>query len=109
LPHEPAIYLLQALLSLALVVALIYAAYWLLRRSSMGGAARRANGPAELLQSLPLHGGYALHVVRLGGRLIGITCGPGGVTATEMDGEAAADADAPTTGPPPADAGEGEH
>jgi len=84
LPHSPAHYLLQALLSLALVIALIYGAYWLLRRVGPGRAGAGSVGPAELVQSLPLHGGYMLHVVRVGTRLLTLTCGPGGVTAAEV-------------------------
>jgi flagellar biogenesis protein FliO len=80
------VYLLQALLSLALVVALIYGAYWLLRRSGMGGRDARTTrgGPAEVVQSLPLHGAYVLHVVKLAGKLLAVTCGPGGVAIKEL-------------------------
>lgn len=71
-------YLLQALLSLALVVALIYGAYYLLRRLQLGGLRREAGGPAELVQSLPLSGTNVLHLVRLGPRLVGLLTGPQG-------------------------------
>lgn len=73
-----AYYLLQALLSLLLVVGLIYGAYYLLRRLQVGGLRREAGGPAELLQSLPLAGMNMLHLVRLGPRLVAIVTGPQG-------------------------------
>lgn len=84
LPYAPGHYLLQALLSLALVIALIYGVYWLLRRVGPGRMGAGPRGPAELLQSVPLHGGYVLHVVRVGQKLLALTCGPGGVAATEV-------------------------
>lgn len=89
-PANPAQYLIQALLSLGIVVALIWGAYWLLRRA--GGQTSRAahRGPAELLQSIPLQGGYALHVARIGGRLVAFTCGPGGSAPVADVDEAAA-------------------
>jgi len=88
LPASPTHYLLQALLSLALVVALIYGAYWLLRRVGPGRVGAASSGPAELVQSVPLHGGYVLHVVRVRERLLAITCGPGGVATAEASAEA---------------------
>lgn len=92
LPCAPGHYLLQALLSLALIIALIYGVYWLLRRVGPGRMGPATSGPAELLQSVPLHGGYVLHVVRVGRQLLALACGPGGVAATEVppDAEAAA-------------------
>ncbi|MCE5239315.1 hypothetical protein LLH23_12610 [bacterium] len=87
LPYAPGHYLLQALLSLALVIALIYGVYWLLRRVGPGCMGAAPSGPAELLQSVPLHGGYVLHVVRVGRKLLALTCGPGGVAATEVPPE----------------------
>lgn len=90
LPHSPAYYLLQALLSLAVVIALIYGATWLLRRVGPGRTTAGTDGPAELLQSVPLQGGYVLHVARVGKKLLALTCGPGGVAAVEVDDEAEA-------------------
>ena len=42
-----------------------------------------AAGPVEVLQSLPLSGGYTLHIVRVGERTLAVTCGPGGVAVTD--------------------------
>jgi flagellar biogenesis protein FliO len=90
---NPGAYLLQALLSLAFVIALIYAAYYLLRRLSGKTVAAAQAGPASIVQSLPLHGGNMLHVVRLGGKVHLLSSGPQGVTAIASDDEGGGDAD----------------
>ncbi len=82
-PYEPARYLWQTLISLLFVCALIVGTYWLLRRLSVSRSFRAA-GPAELLQSLSLSGGYFLHIVRAGDKLTGIVCGPGGAAMMEL-------------------------
>lgn len=79
------LYLLQALLSLVFVVGLIYAAYYLLRRFGPGQVAGRQQGPAQVLQSLPLSGGNVLHVVSLRERLWLLTAGPQGVTVVGFE------------------------
>ena len=84
------LYLLQALLSLVFVVALIYGAYYLLRRFGPGQMAGQQPGPAQVLQSLPLSGGNVLHVVRLRDRLWLLTAGPQGVTVVGSEGGAGA-------------------
>lgn len=75
---NPGPYLLQALLSLLLVVGLIYAAHFVARRVSGGGFAVRRSGPAQLVQTLPLGPGHTLHVVDLQGQRWLIVTGPGG-------------------------------
>jgi flagellar biogenesis protein FliO len=91
---SPGAYLVQALLSLAFVIALIYAAYYVLRR--LGGKVTTPTqpGPASLVQSLPLPGGNTLHVVRLGRKLHLLSSGPQGVTALASDEAKQGDADA---------------
>lgn len=71
-------YLGQALLSLLLVVAVIYGLYYLLRRLQTGAWRREAEGPAEVVQTLPLSGSSLLHLVQVGPRLVGIVTGPQG-------------------------------
>lgn len=85
-------YLLQALLSLVFVVALIYGAYYLLRRFGPGQATGRQQGPAQVLQSLPLGGGNVLHVISLRERLWVLTAGPQGVTVVGSE-DSASDGD----------------
>jgi hypothetical protein len=77
---SPTYYLLQALLSLACVVGLIYLAYWALKRMQSPHARSTPRGPARLVQSLPLSGGQVLHLVGLGERLHMIVTGPQGAT-----------------------------
>lgn len=88
------LYLLQALLSLVFVVALIYGTYYLLRRLNAGGAGGRQQGPAKVVQSLPLSGGNVLHVVSLRERVWVLTAGPQGVTVVGSE-EMAAGEDEP--------------
>ncbi|MGE5530863.1 MAG: FliO/MopB family protein [Bacteroidota bacterium] len=90
---NPAAYLLQALLSLAFVIALIYGAYYLLRRVSDKTAVASEAGPATIVQSLPLHAGNVLHVVKVGGKIHLLSSGPQGVTAIATDDVAGGDAD----------------
>ena len=75
---NPGPYLLQALLSLLLVVGLIYAAHFVARRVTGGGFAARRGGPAQLVQTLPLSPGQTLHVVDMQGQRWLIVTGPGG-------------------------------
>jgi flagellar biosynthetic protein FliO len=75
--RSPTGYLLQACGSLLLVLALVYGAYWLLRRQSRLKPLLRSRGPIEVLDSRPLGPDRALHVIRVGTRhwLIGSTSG----------------------------------
>ena len=96
-PHGPAYYLLRALLSLGLVIVLIYVVYFVLRRWQLPGRTLSGEGPASVVQSLPLAGGNGLHLVRIGERLFAITAGPQGTRRVgEMDWqEVSGDADEP--------------
>jgi len=78
--HGATYYLLRALLSLAVVIALIYLVYFLLRRWQGQARGLSVEGPARLVQSLPLAGGNALHLVRIGRKLLAIAAGPQGVS-----------------------------
>ncbi len=87
----PAYYLGQLLLSLLLVVALIYAVSYALRRWSPASLMRQQDGPARVLQSVPLGSGHSLHVVQIGTRTLLVGTGQGGVrTLAEWGEEASA-------------------
>lgn len=76
-PLNPTAYLLQALVSLAVVVGLIYGAYFLLRRLTGPVVGPRGQQPARIVQALPLSGA-TLYVVEMdGGRWL-VTAGAGG-------------------------------
>jgi flagellar biogenesis protein FliO len=74
-----AYYVGQLLISLLLVVALIYAVQHLARRWGVVGLRPRQQGPAALVQSLPLGGGHTVHVVRVGTRTMVVGASPGGL------------------------------
>lgn len=86
--YHPGRYLLQGLLSLLFVIALIYGAFYLLRRLQGPVLRLGQEGPAEVVQSVPLSSGNVLHVVRVNGRLIGLASGPHGVTSVDLPPEA---------------------
>lgn len=103
-PAEPApagrsagLLLLQALLSLAVVIAVIYLAYYALRR--LGGARLVAGeaGPLRVLQARHLGGDRWLYLVRVGARHLVVGGSAGGLSAIAdlgdgpLDGEGADD------------------
>lgn len=113
-PRQPssggtARYLLQALLALLLVVGLVYGAVLLLRRLQGGAPLRGGDGAIEILDSRALGPDRAVHLVRIGSRvlLIGATGGSmaklaelspddiaaQGAGSETTDGESATDAD----------------
>lgn len=77
---DPTRALIQALLSLCFVVALIYAAYYLLRRVQAPWLKPITEGPIQILQTVPLAGGNVLYVIEESGRLLMLTSGASGVT-----------------------------
>lgn len=83
--YEPGPYLLQALISLVVVVALIYGAYYLLRRLQGPALRLTGEGPMKVLQSVPLAGGNVLHLVQVEGQTLLVASGPQGVTLLETD------------------------
>ena len=104
-PTDPALgspgpYLLQALLSLLLVVGLIYAAHFVARRVTGGGLAARRSGPAQLVQTLPLGPGQTLHVVDMQGQRWLIVTGPGGTQIVASGDARAAEAGGESDGTP---------
>jgi flagellar biogenesis protein FliO len=83
---SPGYYAVQCLLSLVIVLAVIYGLHAVLQRKGLWGIRLRGQGPAEVVQSLPLGGGHVLHVVRVGRRALLVGTGPGGIrTLAELD------------------------
>ncbi len=71
-------YLLQALGSLVVVVALIYAVYFGLRRLSHGGLPHRGQG-IQVLESQHLGGGRWVYVIEVAGRVLVVGAGSEGL------------------------------
>lgn len=92
--YEPGPYLLQALVSLAVVVGLIYGAYYLLRRLQGPALRLTGEGPMQVVQSVPLAGGNVLHLVQVEGRTLLVASGPQGVTLVDKGDEAAEEGEA---------------
>jgi len=63
--HGPTYYLLKALLSLLIVVALIMLTYYALKKVSWPQAGVLKDGPLELLQVLPVDVGRRIYLVGL--------------------------------------------
>jgi flagellar protein FliO/FliZ len=88
---EPFDELSAVVVSLLAVVGLILAAAWLLRRTPLGAATRRA-GPLQILATLPLGPKERLVLVRAGGEALLIGVSPAGIFALNhrADGDACA-------------------
>ena len=76
---SPAYYLLKALISLGLVVALIYAIYFGLRRLSYSGMRRASDEQLQVLHSHHLGGGRWIYAVRVADRVLIIGGGTEGL------------------------------
>jgi flagellar biogenesis protein FliO len=76
----PGYYLLRALLSLALVIALIYAIYYVLRGFGRPRLWARRAAHIEVLDAARLDGDKTVYVVALGGRTLVL-----GASATRME------------------------
>ncbi len=77
--------LLQQVLSVALVLALMGAALWLLGGRGRGAPRRGSAGapPVETLGSAPLGPRHALHLVRVADRVLVIAVGEAGCTLVD--------------------------
>ena len=85
--HHPAYYLLNAVLSLAVVIGLIYAVYFGLRRLSQRGLPG-PTGQMEILESRHLGGGRWVYVLRVGQRVLIVGGGTEGLrTLAEMSAQ----------------------
>ncbi len=85
--------LLQALLSLAVVVGVIYLAYFGLRRLSDRRLGADAEGPLRVVQAQHLGGDRWLYVVRVGRRTLVVGGASGQVTPVADLGESLAGSD----------------
>jgi len=74
--------ILQQTMAVAAVLALLGAALWWLRRRGFAAVRPRRNGGRLLktLERLPLGPQHALHVVRVGERVLVVGCAPGACT-----------------------------
>jgi len=79
--------LLQALLSLAVVIAVIYLAYYALRRLSDGRLVAGEDGPLRVVQARHLGGDRWLYLVRVGTRHLVVGGATGHLTAIADLGE----------------------
>ena len=85
--HQPAYYLLNAVLSLAVVIGLIYAIYFGLRRLSQRGLPG-PTGQMEILESRHLGGGRWVYVLRVAQRVLIVGGGTEGLrTLAEMSAQ----------------------
>lgn len=66
--HGPLYYLLRALLSLLVVIALILLSYYALQKLRLPQAGAHTEGPLELLQVVPVSAGRVIYLVALGTR-----------------------------------------
>jgi len=80
--------LAQALVSLAIVVGIIYLAYFGLRRISQAQPGIGQDGPMQVVQARHLGGDRWLYLVRVGGRTLLVGGGPGQVGLVADLGEA---------------------
>jgi|GEM_PF-7051017 len=67
--HGSAYYLLKALASLVIVIALILLTYYALKKLSWPAPRALSEGPLELLQVLPVEPGRRLYLIGLKGRV----------------------------------------
>ncbi len=80
-PPTPAYYLFRALISLALIVALIYAIYFGLRRLSHFRSLGASDEQMQLLDSRHLGGGRWIYAVKVADRVLIIGGGTDGLRA----------------------------
>ncbi len=86
--YSPTYYLLRALLSLALVVALIYAIYFGLRRLSPQRMTGTSDDQLQLLHSRHLGGGRWIYAIRVADRVLIVGGGTEGLrTLAEMSAD----------------------
>ena len=87
-PKSPLYYLGQAVLSLVVVVALIYAIYFGLRRLSTAGLPSREGRQLKLLESQHLGGGRWVYMIEVAGRVLIVGGGSDGLrTLAEMSAD----------------------
>jgi flagellar protein FliO/FliZ len=97
--------LVRTIVGLAIVIAVIYGLYWVLKQVKASREERASGQGLGTLATLPLGPNRSLHLVRAGGEVVLLGVGEGGVTPIRTYGEHEAralgligDGDAP---PPP--------
>ena len=101
--------LVRTIVGLAIVIAVIYGLYWVLKQVKASREERASGQGLGTLATLPLGPNRSLHLVRAGGEVVLLGVGEGGVTPIRTYGESEAralgligeDDDTPS-GPPPA-------
>ena len=89
--HGQLYYLIRAIASLIVVIALILLTYYVLQRLRLPSTVAHGDGPLELLQVLPLSAGRFVYLVALGSHVYIIAWSQEGCTLigrvrrTEMD------------------------
>jgi flagellar protein FliO/FliZ len=79
--------LVRTIVGLAIVIAVIYGLYWVLRQVKSSREERASGQGLGTLATLPLGPNRSLHLVRAGGEVVLLGVGEGGVTPIRTYGE----------------------
>ena len=79
--------MVRTFVGLAVVVAVIYGLYWILRQVKSSREERASGSGLGALATLPLGSNRSLHLVRAGGEVVLLGVGEGGVTPIRTYGE----------------------
>jgi flagellar protein FliO/FliZ len=79
--------LVRTIVGLAIVIAVIYGLYWVLKQVKSSREERASGSGLGTLATLPLGPNRSLHLVRAGGEVVLLGVGEGGVTAIRTYGE----------------------
>jgi len=79
--------LVRTIVGLAIVIAVIYGLYWVLKQVKSSREERSSGQGLGTLATLPLGPNRSLHLVRAGGEVVLLGVGEGGVTAIRTYGE----------------------
>ena len=79
--------LVRTIVGLAIVIAVIYGLYWVLKQVKASREERSSGSGLGTLATLPLGPNRSLHLVRAGGEIVLLGVGEGGVTPIRTYGE----------------------
>ena len=79
--------LVRTIVGLAIVIAVIYGLYWVLKQVKASREERSSGSGLGTLATLPLGPNRSLHLVRAGGEVVLLGVGEGGVTPIRTYGE----------------------
>jgi flagellar protein FliO/FliZ len=79
--------LVRTIVGLAIVIAVIYGLYWVLKQVKSSREERASGSGLGTLATLPLGPNRSLHLVRAGGEIVLLGVGEGGVTPIRTYGE----------------------